>query len=152
MKTRRSLAVTVAAAVLIVLALLIGSSSALAGAASVRSGTLYVTKECTQYTGAAGDFCTITSSNVPWIKVGMTVIYASAFTSTGLDTAVVLSAGHGSVVYGHVTLDPTGSFGTVTFDGGTGQYATFHGSAAVAYLAGGPTGYDYTWTGSYSFR
>jgi hypothetical protein len=151
MQVRRSFAVTGAAAVVVAVALLVGSSGALAGEASPRSGSLYVTKECTQYSGAAGAFCTITSSNIPWIRAGMEVVYANAFTSNGLDTDVVLSAGHGSVAYGHVILDATGSFGTVTFDGGTGAFRTFHGSADVAHVPGGPTGYDYTWIGTYSF-
>jgi hypothetical protein len=151
MQVRRSFAVTCAATVVVAVALLVGSSGALAGTASPRGGSLSVTKECTQYTGAAGAFCTITSSNVPWIRAGMKVVYTNAFTNTGLDTDVVLSAGHGSVAYGHVILDATGSFGTVTFDGGTGAFRAFHGSADVAYMPDGPTGYDYSWIGTYSF-
>ena len=38
--------------------------------ASPRSGELHVTKECGDYLGNAGDFCTITSSNVKAIEVG----------------------------------------------------------------------------------
>jgi hypothetical protein len=151
MKVRRSPAVAMAAAVVVTLGLLVGSSVALAKAPP-RSGSLYVTKECTQYTGAAGDFCTITSSNVPWLKVGMRVVYADAFTSTGLDTDVVVSDGHGNAAYGHVILDAAGNAGTVTLDGGTGELRTLHGGAAVAYLPGGPTGADYSWAGTYYFR
>jgi hypothetical protein len=150
MQIRRSFAATGAAAVVVTVALLVGSSGALASAASPRSGSLYVTKECTQYNGVPGAFCTITSSNIPWIRRGMKVVYTSAF-SNGLNTDVVLSAGHGSAAYGHVILDPTGSFGTVTFDGGTGAFRTFHGSADVAYMPDGPTGYDYNWIGTYTF-
>ena len=36
-----------------------------------RSGDLQVTKECSAYTGAAGDVCTITSSNVKEIEAGV---------------------------------------------------------------------------------
>ena len=39
-------------------------------ASSPRSGALHVTKECSAYTGLAGSYCTITSSNVNAIKVG----------------------------------------------------------------------------------
>jgi hypothetical protein len=152
MEVRRSFAATGAAAVVVAVALLVGASGAFAGEGSPRSGSLYVTKECTQYNGAAGAFCTITSSNVPWIRAGMKVVYSDAFTSTGLDTDVILSAGHGSVAYGHVILDATGSVGTVTFEGGTGAFRTFHGSADVAYMPDGPTGYDYSWIGTYSFE
>ena len=37
-----------------------------------------MTKECSQYQGQAGQFCTITSSNIPWIRAGMRVVYADA--------------------------------------------------------------------------
>jgi hypothetical protein len=33
-----------------------------------RSGDLHVTKECSEYKGLAGDFCTITSSNLEEIE------------------------------------------------------------------------------------
>jgi hypothetical protein len=149
MQIPRSFAVG-AVAIVVAGALLVGSSGAFAGVASPRSGSLYVTKECTQYSGAAGAFCTITSSNIPWIRAGMRVVYTDAF-NNGLDTDVVLSAGHGSAAYGHVILDPTGSFGTVTFNGGTGAFRTFHASVDVAYVPGGPTGADFTWIGTYGF-
>src|SRR5947199_300733 len=101
--------------------LLVGSSGPFAGGASPRSGSLYMTKECSHYSRAAGAFCTIGPQNIPWIRAGMKVVYTNPF-NNGLDTDVVLSAGHGSAAYGHVILDPTGSFGTVTFDGGTGAF------------------------------
>jgi len=43
---------------------------------SPRSGALHVTKECSEYTGHAGSFCTVTSSNLKAIDVGSKVIYA----------------------------------------------------------------------------
>ena len=39
-----------------------------------RSGDLHLTKECSQYTGEAGSFCTITSSNIDEITAGTKVI------------------------------------------------------------------------------
>jgi len=48
-----------------------------------RSGTLHVTKECSEYTGEAGSFCTIVSSNFDAIPVGSKVVYAEAPTATG---------------------------------------------------------------------
>ncbi len=51
---------------------------ATAGSATPRSGALHVTKECSQNDGDAGDFCTITSSNINTIKPGSHVVYASA--------------------------------------------------------------------------
>ena len=93
-----------------------------------------MTKECSQYQGLAGQFCTIKSSNIPWIKAGMKVVYADAadFDALMLDTDVVLSRGHGSAAKGHVNLDiGPAALGTVTFDGGRGALKTFHASATV---------------------
>ena len=44
-------------------------------AASERTRPLHVTKECSRYTGKAGSFCTITSSNLGRIRVGSRVYY-----------------------------------------------------------------------------
>ena len=55
-----------------------------------RSGDLQVIKECSEYTGGAGDFCTITSSNLEEIEAGAKVIYAEAAGEGTLDTDVVL--------------------------------------------------------------
>ena len=109
MSVRRSFASRVASAAVVLLALLVGSSAALAGSGSLRAGALHVTKECSQYQGQAGQFCTITSSNIPWIRAGMRIVYADAAnfgtTPPMLETDVVLSAAHGSAAYGHVTLN-----------------------------------------------
>ena len=40
-----------------------------------RSGALHVTKECSDYHGQVGQFCTITSSNIEQIKPDMRVVY-----------------------------------------------------------------------------
>ena len=45
---------------------------------SARTRSLHVTKECSEYGGVAGSFCTITSSNLNAIKPGSRVVYASA--------------------------------------------------------------------------
>jgi hypothetical protein len=47
-------------------------------ASSERDRDLHVTKECSKYMGAAGSFCTITSSNVAEITVGSEVLYDQA--------------------------------------------------------------------------
>jgi len=57
-----------------------------------RGGTLHVTKECSEYTGEAGSFCTIASSNFDAIPVGSKVVYAEAPTASGgLDTDIVVN-------------------------------------------------------------
>ena len=149
MRVRRSFAARGVAVGVVLLALLLGSSSALAGSGSPRAGALHVTKECSQYDGQAGSFCTITSSNIPWIRAGMRVVYADPadFGAMMLDTDVVLSAGHGSAADGHVILNIATAVGTVTFDGGTGAFTKFHGSADVTVDRDGV----WHWDGTYSF-
>lgn len=118
-------------------------------AASPRSGDLYVTKECSEYTGAAGAFCTITSSNINAIKVGSRVVYAEAadLTLGTLNTDIVIVRQGNSIAYGHVVLNLVTGAGTVTLSGGTGEFRGFSASVDVSYL-GGP---DWAWEGAYSF-
>jgi hypothetical protein len=150
MSSRQAFA-TVASAAVVLLALLVGSSAALAGSGSPRAGALHVTKECSEYQGQPGQFCTLTSSNIPWIRAGMRIVYVDAAnfgtTPPMLDTDVVLSAGQGSAAYGHVTLNIATAQGTIMFDGGTGAFRTFHGSANVTVDAQGV----WHWDGTYSF-
>jgi len=144
MHSKRSLLV-VAAAVLSLAAL------APAVAATPRSGDIHITKECSEFQGAAGEHCTITTSNVPAIPVGTQVIYLSALAApyTTLDTNIVLDPpGPGNNrAFGHVHLDLGTGSGLVTFSGGTGVFTWFHGSADVWYLGG----VDWGWGGTYSF-
>lgn len=112
------------------------------------SGTLQVTKECSQYTGEAGSFCTITVSNCDAIPIGSKIVYAKAVTETGgLDTDIVINTPKGDTGYGHVVLDGATESGTVTLKGGTGQLANLAGELVVAPLAK-PT---YSWAGPYSY-
>jgi hypothetical protein len=113
--------------------------------ATPRNGALHLTKECSQYDGQAGSFCTITSSNIPQIKPGMRVVYLQAFGQNGLDSDIVLSRGHGSAAFGHVVLNSTTS--RVTVSGGTGAFAGFHADADVSVDAAGV----WHWEGTYSF-
>ena len=107
-----------------------------------------MTKECSQYDGQAGSFCTITSSNIPQIKPGMRVVYFQAFGQNGLNSDLVLSRGHGSTALGHVVLNATTS--RITFSGGTGAFAGFHADAVVSVVS--VDGADvWHWDGTYSF-
>ena len=121
--------------------------------ATPRSGNLHVTKECSEYQGQAGQFCTIKSSNIPWIKAGMKIVYVDAanFGTLMLVTDVVLSDGHGSAADGHVSLNIATGVGTVTFDGGSGAFKTFHGSATVTVTDRGTSNELWHWDGTYSF-
>ena len=110
-----------------------------------------MTKDCSSYAGQAGDFCTITSSNVDEIENGSRVFYASAanFTTLTLDTNVTLDPpGPGNNhAFGHCQLSLVTGVGLCTFAGGTGKFTWFHATAEVSYL-GGP---NYAWDGTYSF-
>ena len=120
------------------------ASSAGTTGAPPRSGALHVTKECSEYRGLAGQFCTITSSNIPQIKRGMRVVYLQPFGPNGLDSDLVLSRGHGSAAFGHVVLNATTS--RVTFSGGTGAFVSFQAAVDVSEAAG-----VWYWDGEFRF-
>ena len=114
-----------------------------------RSGALHVTKECSQYTGQAGGFCTITSSNLKAIEVGTRVVYQLAVGPAGLDTDVRLvpPPPGKSIAFGHVVLSLVTRQGVVTISGGTGKFKHFHANAVVT----GLTRPNWAWDGTYSF-
>ena len=119
--------------------------------ASPRTRALHITKECSQYFGNPGEFCTITTSNLKMIKPGSRVIYTSAAGATGLDTNIVLDTGHGNKAFGHVVLDFATGTGTVTLNGGTGKFEDFQARAAVTFI-GDNTHTDWDWDGTYHFN
>jgi len=131
-------------AFVLVSAIAAASIAATAGSATPRSGALHVTKECRDYHGQPGEFCTITSSNVPQIKPGMRVVYLQAATQNGLDSDIVLSRGPGSAAFGHVVLNGTTS--RVTFSGGTGAFTGFEADVLVSEAGG-----VWHWDGTYGF-
>jgi hypothetical protein len=112
------------------------------------SGALHVTKECSADKGAAGDFCTITSSNLAAITVGSKVYYdqASGIPKGLLDSNVVLDAGAGNRAVGRCTLDLTTALGLCTFSDGTGQFSGFRARVKVDCTSG------CRWDGTYSFN
>ena len=118
-------------------------------AQSGRNGQLHVTKECSAYTGGAGSYCTITSSNLAEITVGSKVFYdqAADVPAGMLDSNVVLDVGKGNWAVGRCTLDVTTGAGLCTFSDGTGPLTGFTARVDVSYT-GGP---NYRWDGTYSF-
>jgi hypothetical protein len=117
---------------------------------------LHATKECSEYFGNPGEFCTITSSNLKQIEVGSRVFYAKALAGGKLDSDLVLvPPGRGnSKAFGHVTLDLTTSppQGLVTFSGGTGKFKHFHATIVVSPLDPlNPDFVNWKWDGPYSF-
>ena len=115
---------------------------------ATRSETLHLTKECSEYTGEAGSFCTIASSNFDAIPIGSKVVYAKAATADGgIDTDIVVNTPNGDTARGHVVLDAAAQTGTVTLAGGTGKLANLAADLVVAPLAEP----SYSWEGPYSY-
>lgn len=117
---------------------------------SARSGALNVKKDCTGYTGAANQTCTITHSNVKAIEVGSTITYLQGANAAGiLDTDIVLDPpGPGNnVAFGHCTVNLGTGTGVCTLSGGTGKFTHLNARVAVTPL-GGP---NFAWDGTYSF-
>ena len=133
-------------------ALVLASLLAAVSAASPSRGALHVTKECSRYTGAAGGFCTITSSNLNSIPSGSRVVYASAAgdpTPGFLDSDLVIDGPGSDTAYGHVVLDLSTRTGVVTFSGGTGTFRHFHTGPIVVAC---PVPPNCSWDGLYSFN
>lgn len=135
----------------VALALAAGTGTASVSAASERNKALHVTKECSEYAGAAGQFCTITSSNLARIKVGSRVYYdqPAGVPAGMLDSNVVLDAGDGNRAVGRCTIDGTTGLGLCTFSDGTARFAGFN--ARVEVSPPSAEGDDWHWEGTYSF-
>ena len=116
-----------------------------------RSGSLRVDKECSEYLGQPGQFCTITSSNISAITPDSKVFYTqpAGIPAGMLDSNVVLDAGDGSRAVGRCTLDLTTGLGLCTFSDGTGRLAGFHARVDVTPPRG--AGDDWHWRGTYQF-
>ena len=150
MATHRRSLVVIAGFVALILALNTGATSISASERNRKHRQLHATKNCKDNTGAAGSFCTITSSSLPQIKVESKVIYdqAAGIPAGMLDSNIVLDAGDGNRAVGRCTLDFAAGLGLCTFSDGTGELAGFHARVDVSHL-GGP---DWAWDGTYGFR
>lgn len=137
--------------------LLVVAATVLAVAASAQSGSradhrtrpFHLTKECPPSTmqGQIGDYCTVTSSNVPAIRVGTKIFYAQAAGPTSLDSDVILYAGPGKTATGHCALDFATGLGRCTLSGGTRTLDGIRARVDVSYLGE----YDWAWDGKYRF-
>jgi hypothetical protein len=129
-------------------ALSIGVASVSASAERTRK--LHVTKECSEYFGRAGDWCTVTVSNLNRLPVGSKIFYSQAMGSPAglLDSNVVLDAGGGSRAVGRCTLDLATNLGLCTFSDGTGELARFQARVDVTCPGDGIV---CDWDGTYSF-
>jgi hypothetical protein len=119
------------------------------GEDSPRAGTFHAEKNCAQYSGLGGGFCTLTVSTLKQIPVGTKVVYTDAATATAVITDVTLvppSPGN-NLAFGHVDLNRVTRTGNASFSGGTGKFQHFTASVVITYLSGR----DWAWDGTYSF-
>jgi hypothetical protein len=132
---------------LVTLTLLLGPASV--SASGGRS--LHVRKDCSQFTGLPGSFCTVTASNVAAIPVGSKVFYdqAAGIPAGLLDSNIVLDAGNGNRAVGRCTLDLATGLALCLFFDGTGDLAGFH--ARINGSPGVPPDSSYHWDGRYGF-
>ena len=107
----------------------IASQAGTSASSHSHARALHVTKECGQYSGEPGGYCTILTSNLRAIVPGSKVFYFEAASASGLDSDLALYAGPGNVANGHVTLP--GETGVITFRGGTGNFRGFRARADV---------------------
>lgn len=134
----------------VALALLSAGVAAASGSFGGR-GLVRITKECTEYNGAAGAFCTITSSNIAAIPKGSKVLYSQAagVPANMLDSNIVLDAGNGNRAVGRCTLDLMTGLGLCTFSDGVGRLAGFQARVDVSPPAAESV--DWTWRGIFEF-
>src|SRR5262245_60909894 len=98
-----------------------GSLGAHVSASFPRSGDFHVKKTCppSTYTGAAGDFCTITSSTLTEFEVGSRVVYLQAFDFSTLsidsDVMIDLPGSGNNIAFGHCQFNFVAGFGRCTF-------------------------------------
>jgi hypothetical protein len=132
----------------VALTLLVGAGAAPVWASSGNNGQLHLEKECSQATGAPGDFCTFTASNLAEIPIGSKVFYdqAAGIPAGLLDSNVILDAGDGNRAIGRCTLDFATGLGLCTFSDGTGEFTGFEARVEVV------CGSSCTWDGTYRFR
>ena len=139
----------------VAVSLLVVAASVLAVAASAQSSgpnhrtrPFHLEKNCLDYDGGIGGYCTVTSSNVPAIMEGSRIFYAQAVEPETLDSDIILYAGRGNTATGHCTLDRATGIGVCTLFGGTGTLDGFHARVDVSYLGG----FDFAWNGTYRIR
>lgn len=124
-----------------------GGSVAPSVSASPRSGDLHVIKECSGFTGDAGSFCEIKSSNLGAIEVGSKIVYLQPDqigTPSGSEIVLDPPEPGNNKAFGNCSL----ALGVCTFSGGTGQFTGFQASVVVSATADPLL---WVWNGTYSF-
>jgi hypothetical protein len=98
--------------------------------------------------GGIGDYCTVTSSNVPAIPVGTNIFYMQAAGPASLDSDVILYTGPGKTATGHCDLEFATGLGECTLSGGTRNLDGIRARVDVSYLGGD----DWAWDGTYRLQ
>jgi hypothetical protein len=110
--------------------------------------TLAIVKDCSgTMTGKVGEYCTVTSSNVPAIPKGTKVVYSGPVISSSvfLSSNVTIKANSVNTATGYCMVDLRSGVGMCTFWKGTGTLAGFHAVIHGSY--GSATAYH--WDGFY---
>jgi hypothetical protein len=116
--------------------------------ASSATHTLAIVKDCSgTMTGKVGEYCTVTSSNVPAIPKGTKVVYSGPVISSSvfLSSTVIIKASPKNTATGYCMVDLHTGIGMCTFWKGTGTLAGFH--AVIHGSSESPTAYH--WDGFY---
>jgi len=123
-----------------------------------RSAPFHLEKDCINYTGAAGAYCTVTYSNLPQIPPGSRIFYDQASgipavnaTENFLDSNIMVFVKPGDWAVGRCTLDNLSNIGLCTLSDGIGPLAGIQAREQVSFL-GGSDGALYAWNGTYSFN
>ena len=120
--------------------LIILSTGAILALASVASAEpemqpLKISKECSEFTGDAPSFCTITESNLAAIPAATKILYYGPVITSPLFTSstAVIAVGNGDSAVGYcVTYDSaTPPVGTCAFHAGSGTLAGFQAIVKV---------------------
>ena len=118
-------------------------------------GAIHLTKECSQYDGTAGSFCTITASNLRAIPIG-TREFALKDADLGagtLNSDGLLYVKDGEIALNHCDIfdifATKGVIGSCVFSGGRGHFSGFHARVVVSVNKDDPNKADFD--GTYSF-
>jgi hypothetical protein len=114
------------------------------------TNAFHATKDCSGFTGLAGAFCTVRSSNVKALKVGSKIFYLQKEGKTALNSDTAIYAGPGNIAVGHCLLRFATGVGLCTISVGTGTLAGFH--ARVRVTADPSIPKLWHWDGTYGFK
>jgi hypothetical protein len=137
------------------LALVLSFGARTVSADIAREGDLHIEKNCSQYTGAAGSFCTIISSNLTALPVHSRIFYDQPAGIPNpnppggmLDSNILIFVGPGNWAIGRCTLDNNTNLGLCSLSDGVGPLAGITMRVTVS----SPDGINYFWNGNYAVR